>query len=918
MRNAYLLLFFLLAAAPRLLAQTARPPASITLDLNNTFFGNLVQAVEAQSDYHFYYDERQIGSLRVTVQAAARPLPAVLQDALRDTGLRFVIDDAHNVFITKEVGIATQLPAPRSKVPASVATTTAAVDEDRYGPAYFAAQERRLYEVGRGGKPGATSTIAGFVYFVGTTEPVPGVAVYVEPSLVSTATDARGHYALTLPNGRYTLWVKGLGLRASKRQVLLRGDGRLNVEMGSGTLTLAEVRVEADRDKNVASTQMGVEKLDIKTIRQVPTALGEADVLRVLLTLPGVKSVGEGSTGLNVRGGSADQNLILFNGATVYNPSHLFGFFSAFNPDVVDNVELYKAAIPARFGGRLSSVLDINSRAGNGQKLRGAGGIGLLTSRLTLDGPIGSDKTTFLVGGRTTYSDWLLRQLPQKEFSSSAASFYDLNAQVRHEFNPANTLSFSGYVSRDRFRLASDTVYQYTNQAASLKWAHVASERLTTTLAATYSRYHYNISSNGNPTLNSDLSYNLTQVGGQADASYLLNDRHVLSAGLSSLLYQVEPGRLLPVGGESLVAPQVLGREKGLESAVYLADKFTVSPRLSVELGLRYSLYNALGPRRVYRYQDGVSRNEASIIDTVAYGNNKVLATYHGPEYRASARYVLGENSSVKVSYNRTRQYIHMLSNTTTMSPTDVWKLSDGNVRPQRGDQLALGYYRNFKQNLIETSVEVYYKKLHDVVDYKSGALLLLNPHIETDIINAKGKAYGAEFLIRKTRGKINGWLSYTYSRTLVQVKGVSQDEIINGGRYYPSNFDKPHDVSLVGNYRFNKRFSASLNFTYTTGRPITLPLAKYTYGSATRVYYSDRNAYRVPDYYRADFGLNIEGNHRVKKLAHSSWTLGVYNLTGRQNPYSIYFKAVNGVIKGYKLSIFGQPIPSVTYNFKF
>ncbi|QNE39759.1 TonB-dependent receptor [Hymenobacter sp. NBH84] len=918
MKNNYVLLFLLLIYAPCLLAQTARPAVPITLDLNNTFFGNLVQAVEAQSDYHFYYDERQIGNLRVTVQATAQQLPAVLASALRDTGLRFAIDDAHNIFITKETGIATQLPDPRTKVPASVAATLAAVDQDRYGPAYFAALERRLYEIGRGGGQGETSTISGFVYFVGTTDPIPGVAVYVDPSLASTATDARGHYALTLPNGRYTLWVKGLGLRASKRQVLLRGDGRLNVEMGSGTMTLAEVRVEADRDKNVVSTQMGVEKLDIKTIRQVPTALGEADVLRVLLTLPGVKSVGEGNTGLNVRGGSADQNLVLLNGATVYNPSHLFGFFSAFNPDVVDNVELHKAAIPARFGGRLSSVLDITSRGGNGQKLKGAGGIGLLTSRLTLEGPIGSDKTTFLVGGRSTYSDWLMRQLPQKEFNSSSASFYDLNAQLRHEFSPSNSLSFSGYMSKDRFRLASDTVYQYTNQAASLKWTHIVSERLTTAVAGTYSRYHYDISTNGNPALNSNLSYNLLQIGGQADANYLLNDRHTLSAGLSSLLYQVEPGRLLPAGDESLVAPQVLGREKALESAIYAADKITLSPRLSVELGLRYSLYNALGPRSVYRYQEGVSRNEATITDTVAYAANKVLATYHGPEYRASARYVLDENSSVKASYNRTRQYIHMLSNTTTMSPTDVWKLSDANVRPQRGDQLALGYYRNFKQNLIETSVEVYYKKLHDVVDYKSGALLLLNPHIETDIVNARGKAYGAEFLLRKTRGKLNGWLSYTYSRTLVQVKGAAQDETINGGRYYPSNFDKPHDVSLVGNYRFNKRFSTSLNFTYNTGRPITLPLAKYTYGSTTRVYYSDRNAYRVPDYYRVDMGLNIEGNHKIRKLAHSSWTVGVYNLTGRQNPYSIYFKSVGGAIKGYKLSIFGQPIPTVTYNFKF
>jgi hypothetical protein len=362
----------------------------------------------------------------------------------------------------------------------------------------------------------------------------------------------------------------------------------------------------------------------------------------------------------------------------------------------------------------------------------------------------------------------------------------------------------------------------------------------------------------------------------------------------------------------------VLEREKALESALYVSDRFDITPRFSVSAGLRYSFFQALGPRAVYRYAPGESRSEATITDTVRYGNNKVLATYHGPEYRLSTRYSVSDNSSVKASYTRTRQYIHQLTNTASVSPTDVWKLSDANVRPQIGDQVSVGYYRNFKSNTIETSVEAYYKTLRDFVDFKSGATLILNRHIETDIINAEGKAYGVEVLVKKLTGKLNGWVSYTYSRSLVQVNAATTSDMVNGGRYYPSNFDKPHDGTLVGNYRFSRRLSTSLNFNYSTGRPITLPLAKYYLGNSLRVYYSDRNAYRVPDYYRLDLAMNLEGSHKVKKLAHSSWTVGVYNLTGRRNPYSIYFRSVNGQIKGYKLSVFGQPIPTITYNFKF
>ena len=778
----------------------------------------------------------------------------------------------------------------------------------------------KLYEVGiaPNEKNKGMATLAGHIRDIKSGEPIIGASVFIESPSIGTTTDQFGSYSITLPLGRHELRIRGIGINNTKRQLVVRGDGKLEIEVEEDITPLREVVIEAEKDKNVAGMQMGLEKLDIKTIRQVPTAFGEADILRVVMMLPGVKSVGEGSTGLNVRGGAADQNLILFNDATVYNPSHLFGFFSAFNPDILKSVELYKSAIPAKYGGRLSSVLDITTRDGNKKKFAGSGGIGLLTSRLTLEGPIIKDKSSFIVSGRTSYSNWLLHKIPNSRLRESAASFYDLNAHISHEFNDKNALYITAYSSQDKFKLASDTTYQYKNFNGSVKWRHNFSNKLFGVLTGAVSKYNYNIVSEENPVNASELKFDLGQTNAQLDFTYFLDQKHTLDFGVSSILYDVLPGSLQPQGEKSLILPDVLQREKGLESALYLSDRFDISPRLSVSVGLRYSLFNALGPRTTYRYLPGVSRSENTITDTLTYTAGDVLATYHGPEYRLSARYALSDVSSVKMSFNRTRQYIHLLSNTTSMSPTDVWKLSDANIRPQVGDQTAIGYYRNFKNNTIETSVETYYKNTRDFVDYKSGATLLLNHHIETDVVNAVGKSYGVEVMVKKLTGKINGWVSYTYSRSLVQVNNQTTSDIVNNGKYYPSNFDKPHDFAMIGNYRFSRRFSSSLNFTYNTGRPITLPLAQYTLGNSTRVYYSERNAYRVPDFYRVDFALNFEGNHKVKKLAHSSFTFSVYNLTGRRNPYSIYFKSVNGELRGYKLSIFGQPIPTLTYNFRF
>jgi hypothetical protein len=926
MPRFYVFLFLLaglLAVGPAGWAQQSEP--TISGDFRNLRFEQFAQQVEAQTPYRFFFEAATLDTVTVHVQANGLSLVTLLKQVFAHSTLQFAVDAAtHRVFITPEYPLQTQVsddffePLPPGTALPS-APNVASGPARAGGPPTTGTSEFKVYDVGprQAAPAGGRAIITGTVRTAGTRgEPVVGAAVYIDSPNIGTATDRQGHYTLTVPVGRHNLNIRGIGIRSTRRQLSVHADGRFDVEVATDATSLQEVVVEGQKDRNVRGMQMGVQLLDIKTIKQVPTVFGEADLLRVVMALPGVKTVGEGSTGMSVRGGGTDQNLVLFNGATIYNPAHLFGFFSAFNPDMVKSVELYKSAIPARYGGRLASVLDIVSREGDRKKFGASGGIGLLTSRLTLEGPLPGAKGSFLVSGRTSYSDWLLQRVPSPTLRNSAASFYDLSAYLTYDLSPKNSVSATGYLSHDRFRLASDTIYEYRNAAASLKWKHDFSPKFSSTLLASTSQYDFSLTTNRNQYTASSFAYRLSQSSLQADFSYLASSKHTLDFGASTLLYNTAPGDQQPMGEKSLLLPTAIQHERALESGVYLTDRFDISPRFSVQAGLRYSFYQALGPRLVADYLPGLSRSESTMTGSTAYSSGQVLARYAGPEWRFSTKLELTATSSIKASYNRMRQYIHQLSNTTVVSPTDTWKLSDGYIRPQVGDQVSLGYYHNFKRNTVEFSAEVYYKKIHDFLDYKSGAVLLLNPHLETDLVNAEGRAYGIELLLRKNVGKINGWLSYTYSRSLVQVNTAT--DVVNGGNWYPSNYDKPHDVTLVGNYRFSRRFNVGLNFNYSTGRPITLPLAKYYVDNSLRVFYSDRNAYRVPDYYRVDLAVNFEGNHKIKKLAHSSWTFAVYNLTGRHNPYSVYFQTVNSQLKGYQLSIFGAPIPTLTYNFRF
>jgi TonB-dependent receptor-like protein/carboxypeptidase-like protein len=897
----------------------------VTINVKDISARHFLEQLEKQTGYRFYYDTTQLDSLTISLSATQQPLRRVLDEAFSGKDVYYVSDNHNHIFFTRGQQLAIMLPQDFFLAGAQVKDNllpsglSDANDKDDSRQEQKAASENKLYEIG---DKFATTvqnlvTMAGYIKDAINGEPVVGASVYIDKPRIGVSTDQYGYYSLSLPKGRHILNIQSIGMRDIRRQIMLYSDGRMNIELHETVLSLKKVIISAQKISNVKSTQMGVQKIDIKTIKQIPALFGEADVLRVVTTLPGVKTVGEASTGLNVRGGSTDQNLILFNDATIYNTSHFFGLFSVFNPEVVKDVELYKSSIPARYGGRLSSVLNINSREGNKKNITSSAGIGLLTSRFDIEGPLIKDKSSFILGGRTTYANWLLNLLPD-QYKNSKASFYDVNLNINHEFDKKNTLYITGYLSGDRFNLNSDTLYGYGNKNFSAKWKHVHNNKLNSMVSAGYDRYEYNISSATQPPTAYKLGFNINQTYFKAHFNYYYSNKHTMEFGLNSLYYKLHPGYYEPSGKSSLVVPDEIAAEQALESALYISDRYTISNKLSLDGGIRYSLFNYLGPQNINTYARGLPITTDNQLGTVSYSNGKIIKTYGGPEYRVSARYAFTDSFSIKAGFNTQRQYIHSLSNTTAMAPTDIWKLSDPNIKPQYGDQVSLGVYKNFKSNTIEVSVEGYYKNIKDYLDYKSGAILVMNHHIETDVISTKGKAYGVELLIKKLTGKLNGWISYTWSRTFLKTDDPNAGELINNGAWYPANYDMPHEVTVIGNYRISHRYSFSVNSTYSTGRPITLPVGVFYYGGSFRTLYADRNAYRIPDYFRTDLSMNIDGNHKVHQKTHNSWTIGVYNITGRKNPYSVYYVTENGSINGYKLSIFGSAIPYFNFNIRF
>lgn len=755
--------------------------------------------------------------------------------------------------------------------------------------------KNKVYEIGdkMNRRSSGTGYVRGHVTNVANGEPIVGVAVVGSTTKSYAMTDAYGYYCVSLPVGENTLTFSGYSLDELSLNLLVYGDGDLDVPMKETVISLKGAVVTSDKVSNHLRTALGVERINVNLMKTIPTAFGETDVLRAVMSLPGVKTVGEASSGFNVRGGSVDQNLILFNDGTIYNPSHMFGILSAFNPDVIATADLYKSSIPTEYGGRISSVLDIKGRTGNSKKFGGSVGLGLLTSHLELEGPIASENTTFVLGARTTYSNWMLKLLPENSgYSGGKASFSDVNAGISHKFNERNSLHAFGYWSRDRFAFARDTVFRYSNASTSLKWRHTVDEKSSLSLVGGYDRYQNSM----DETKDAYRAYNyctLIQQGYlKAGFKTVLSEKHTFSYGADLVYYNLGPGNRIPLGEESLIEEMHLETQQGLQPSAYFDDEWKMGTAVTLDYGVRLSSFVALSDKPKF---------------------------YGFPEARLSAKYSPLTNLSFKAGLNSMTQYIHLISNSSSISPMDTWQLSSERIRPQLGFQTAAGVYWTVFDGRLDLSLEGYYKRMYRYLDYMSGAVLTMNPNLPDELVETNGRAWGVEFLARKTSGKLTGWVSYTYSRTHLreaQDRGIAT---INGGDWYNAPHDKPHDFKLVGNYKFTHRFSLSCNIDYSTGRPVTIPVGTYFYGGGYRLAYSDRNEYRIPDYFRMDLACIVEPGHNLKKFTHFSMTFGCYNITARKNAYSVYYTTNGGSdVQGHKISVFACPIPYINFNLKF
>ncbi len=906
-----LLILFLLFSVTSVLK--AQEEYEVTGDFSGLGFTEMAAKVESQLHVKFFYKEQWVKDLQVSDNSGCTTLRCLLDNLFAGKSLYYYIDPSGNIVITANYAVKVS-SAPVSTGEKFMAPTEYGVTEGSQ-----VSSGNSYVEVGNPAEKNISGnvTLSGYITNKNTKDPVAGVTVFVQKLSAGTVSNQFGYYSITLPRGAHQVQFSFVGMKNKVINVNLYGTGELNVDMTSVLIPLKETVVSAQRSMTLQRYEVGAEKINITSFKLLPTSMGESDIIKNIMLIAGVQSVGEGSAGFNVRGGSADQNLILLYGAPIYNSSHFFGFFSAVNSDIIKDATLYKGGIPSKYGGRISSVLDIGTREGNRQNFGGSAGISPITTHFLVEGPIKKDTCTFILSGRTTYSNWVLGLVQDPSLKKSRASFYDLNGTLTYDFNRNNKIELSSYMSHDAFRFNSDTVYSYNNRIVALKWRHFYNSRFLSTVSLNNSSYDYNISSERVATEAFNLAHKINSTGFKSDFNLFLG-RNEVNFGMDLNFYSVLPGSYLPSNDSSLVIPDVIERERALEAAVYVDDKFILNDVVSINLGMRLSSYFSFGPQSVMVYNPEFTRSASSVIDTVNYGKGKVISKYAGPELRASLNFRLSERNSLKLNYNRTRQYVHLLSNSTSISPTDTWKLCDYYLKPEIGDQFALGFYRLLFNGGTEFSAETYYKTIMNIVDFKAGTDLVMDKHIEKDVVDMKGKAYGLELVLTRTAGKIRYSIGYTYSRIFIKSLGVFSDEVINGNSWFPANYDKPNDLVVTFNYLFSRRISLSANYTYSTGRPITYPVATYYIGNKLLVDYSERNKYRIPDYSRLDVSLRIGGNLKSHRIAHPNWTFSIYNLLGRENIYSIYFKQEGNQVLGYKLSVFGRAIPSVTFSFDF
>ena len=766
-------------------------------------------------------------------------------------------------------------------------------------------------------------TLNGVITDAASNETLIGVNLIVPQAKTGVVTNDYGYYSLKLPEGEYLIEISYIGYQNVQKKIRLDSDQKLDFQLLEASENLEEVVITSNNSGlNIKKPEMSVNKLSIGTIQKLPVVFGEVDVVKSLLLLPGVSNAGEGSSGFNVRGGAVDQNLILLDEATIYNSSHLFGLFSVFNPDAIKDLKLYKGGIPAEYGGRVSSVLDIYQRDGNSKEFKMQGGIGAISSRLLAEGPIVKDKGSFLIGGRSSYAHLFLK-LTDNE---NSAYFYDLNTKLSYNLDDRNKLLLSGYFGRDVFNISQNFENTYGNAVLNLRWNHIFSDNIFTNLSVIYSDYYYGLNLNF---VGFNWDSGIRNLNIKYDFNHYINDHIQLKYGIQNTYYRFNPGEIAPIDENSGINYFKLIDKYALGNAIYISSEHRISDKFSAEYGLRLSNFFRLGQDEINVYENDnpveydAKRDiyrEADILETKQASRSKILKTFTNLEPRLALSYAFDDKHSIKASYNRMAQYLHLISNTSSPTPLDVWAPSGDYIEPQLLDQYAIGYFRNFNEGEFSLEIESFFKKIQNRIDYIDGANLIANNAIERVVLNGKSRAYGLELLFRKNTGRFTGWLGYTLSRSEQRTPGRTETEPgINNGKWYAANYDKTHDLSLTGNYELNKKWQLNANFIFQTGLATTYPTAQYEYEEITIPVFGERNGDRFPSYHRLDLSATYNPGKGKDKRFQSFWNFGIYNVYNRQNAYSISFRenSDTGKNEAVRLSLFGI-IPSVTYNFKF
>ncbi len=892
----------------------------VQANFNHCSFEEFSNGLSENYNLLFYYNPEWVQSLIINIHADNIPLEDLLEKIFMPSFCGFTIVNDTIVVVLPDKMLITKLPSYTNSETVKInKNNTEEITE--FEQKYLKGRQPDMVETIIIGDYAPNNknnkvTINGKLTNIQNGEPLIGATIYLKKINLGKITDVNGSVTLSVKPGKYETVFQCLGMTTINCIVDVKSGGYFNLQMNPQVNSIEEVKVTSHLT-NTRSAKTGLENLSIKTIKELPTLMGEKDVMKIAQMLPGVVSVSEGAAGVNVRGSNADQNLFYLNTLPVYNSSHLFGFFSAVNTNIINNFSIYKAHVPAQFGGRLASVFQVEPKKGNKKNFFAQGGISPISAQISSEIPVIQEKASVLLSARSSYSNWILKKMDDPDLRNSRASFNDFTIGFNYDINKNNKFDFIAYRSYDRFNLNDLADYNYANNGLALNYYHWFTPAFKAGFTALYSNYNSEIKDISSVSGSYRLKYNLDHKEMKIFANWMANEKFNVNTGISAILYNLDRGMVEPYGEESKMNYIDLGNEQALESAAWLDNTYTPVYWLELYTGLRYSYYEEFGPKTVYSYIENEEKSNNTIIDSTYYASGNKIASYNNPEIRLAADFKLNTTNSVKMSYTQMSQYLFMLSNTVVAAPSDQWKLADSFLSPPRSQQISIGYFTGWQKAGVKLSIEGYYKKAKNILDYKDGADFVTTSQTETMVLQGEQIAWGCEFMLSKDIGNFTGWLSYTWSRSFMQIDGDESWEKINKGKKYPSNYDKPHVVNLILNYRLNKRIIFSSVLAYSTGRPITLPQSIFYINGNPYIDYSDRNAYRIPDYFRTDLSLTLEGNLKRNKPIHSYWVFSVYNLTGRKNPYTVYFKSENSHIVGYQYAVIGVPVFTATWNFK-